>query len=96
VIERLPCCPEWCDEIEKEGGAEHGSVCPESPFPITKADFVVAAEGGARAAIEDYLTWIEEGNTHEEALELALSFAQEAAVCHVGIGSCGRGWCQHN
>ena len=95
--EPLTCCPEWCDPDERVAGQQHGDFCPESPLTITKAGFVTAADGGARAAIEAYLWMVrEEGATHEEALEQALAETEEAAVCFVGIGSCGRGWCEHS
>lgn len=92
--EALPHYPEWCEQ--PADGETHDDTCPDAPFQQTKRGFVVAAVGGAEAAITSYLWMLnEEHETHEQALEQALSEAEEAAVCHVGIGSCGRGWCDH-
>lgn len=96
--DELDCCPEWCDPEEKEGGREHGEVCPESPFApqhYTKGQFVGGAQVCAEVAITDYLGYLEEGWSHEDALRDAIDQARESAVCFAGIGSCGRGWCQH-
>lgn len=98
VYEGPECCPEWCDPDERENGAEHGPVCPEAPFApegYTKSLFVAGAQANAHAAITTYLFWIEEGYSHEDALEAAVDEADEVATCFAGIGSCGRGWCQH-
>jgi hypothetical protein len=92
AVEPLTCVPEWCDEA----GAGHSGTCPEHLLDITKSAFVAAAEQGALAAVETYrMLRDEEGMTHEAALEMTQVEAQEGAVCFAGIGSCGRGWCNH-
>lgn len=89
----LECCPEWCEQ----GGDPHDATCPEAAFPLTKAGFVDALESAARHAIESYLWCVrDEGLNNAEALDMALSEVEESAVCYAGIGSCGRGWCNHN
>lgn len=95
-IERLEHCEEWC---EQPTGGPHDDTCPDAPMPgaYTKADFVFHAEAAAHAAIEAYrICRDDEAMSHEDALELALAENEESAVCFTGIGSCGRGWCQHS
>lgn len=92
------CCPEWCDEDERDG-QPHGPVCPEGPLNVehyTKRMFVVGVQANAEQAIWSYLFGRAEGYSHEDALAQAVSEAEEAATCFAGIGSCGRGWCQHS
>lgn len=92
-VDVLSCVPEWCESAEPG----HDDTCPEHPMDITKAAFVAAAEQGALAAIETYRRMVdEEGMGHEAALEMVQVETQEGAVCFAGIGSCGRGWCNHS
>jgi hypothetical protein len=95
--EPLHHIPEWCtaNAAELEHNI-HDATCPESAMVLTKAQFVSAAEGGALAAIEAYRILLDNGDSPEQALELAVDEASEGAMCFAGIGSCGRGWCKHS
>ena len=73
----------------------HWKGCHLRPMEQTKADFVVAAEGGASAAIDTYRWCVEEGMSPEEAKEVVVAEAAEAAACWAGIGSCYGGGCKH-
>jgi hypothetical protein len=96
VFEALECCPEWCDREEKAEGAEHGEVCPEAPFApehYTKGLFVAGAQANAWASITAYLFCLEEGDSHEDALEQAVAEAEEIATCFgVALGSSTTCW----
>lgn len=82
----------WC----KTDTDEHDERCERSPMNLTKQEFVDAAAGGSKAAIESYLFLVnEEKLTHEEAMEMTLTEADESASCWAGIGSCGGGGCKH-
>jgi hypothetical protein len=88
-------CEEWC-----EGPLEgpHGDVCPERQMDdYTKGEFVRQAVLSARYAIEAYRSLLsEDGMDDESAREMAEANVEESAVCYAGIGSCGRGWCNHS
>lgn len=91
----LKCIPEWCSQ---DPGGAHGDVCPESPMPImTKAEFVGFLESAAEHAIEDYQYFMDnEDFDSSEAFGVARDAVSESAFCYAGIGSCGRGWCNHS
>ena len=86
------CCPEWC-ELAAE---PHDEECPEHKLDITKGFFVGSHGTAAANAIQAYKIWLDKGCTEEDAIDVARSEAEEAAACFAGIGSCGRGWCQHS
>lgn len=88
-----PCVPEWCEE----GGPVHDDVCDNAPMhPMTKHEFVGFQRSAAQHAIEAYLLTLELGDLEgDEAVECAVDEVDEAATCYAGIGSCGRGWCNH-
>lgn len=81
----------WCETDTDE----HDERCDMAPMKLTKEAFVDAAEGGAKAAVEDYLFMVEEGFSHDEALSVAIDQARESAACFAGVGSCGGGGCKH-
>ena len=93
-MSELVCCPEWCDQA-----GEHSETCPAAPMAITKAEFVEAQEAAATHAISAYRIMLDElgemNDRQRDALDAAESEAMEAAMCRAGIGSCGRGWCEH-
>lgn len=92
----LACCPEWCDDEEKGPGDEHGSVCPERLMePMTKAEFVGYLESAARNAVQSYRIGLDMEITPDDAAEQAVDEVSEVGMCFAGIGSCGRGWCDH-
>lgn len=93
----LSCCPEWCDEAEGKTPSEHGVMCPERPMTLSKGDFVRACEAAGLHAIDAYLIVHESGSLESmgDAKEMAVDEVREAAICRAGIGSCGRGWCDH-
>lgn len=91
VAER-PCVPEWCEQ----GGPEHDDVCDNGPMEaMTKRDFVDALVAAARHGIFGFLVMRSDEFSEAEATEAAVDEVEEAAVCRAGIGSCGRGWCNH-
>lgn len=63
--------------------------------PMSKYEFVQYQKSAARMAIESYRFFVEDAFTKEEAAEYALDEVEEVASCFAGIGSCGRGWCNH-
>ncbi|KKM02803.1 hypothetical protein LCGC14_1780750 [marine sediment metagenome] len=75
--------------------SKHDQHCERASMKITKAAFVVAAEGGVKAAFESYKTLIGMGFVDEDALEMAIEETRESATCFAGIGSCGGGGCKH-
>lgn len=87
-----PWGPCECDE---DVVGAHWKGCHLRSMDFTKADFVWAAEGGARAAIESYQFMLDEGFSPDEAKQSAVDEAQESAVCFAGIGSCYGGGCKH-
>lgn len=90
-----PCYPEWC-EI---GGEPHDEVCDNAPMPpMTKHEFVEHLDRAARHGIDAYrfLAEHEAGWSFEQMTDMAVDEVTESATCYAGIGSCGRGWCQHS
>ncbi len=87
------CCPEWCEL----GADPHDDTCPEHKIEMTKAFFVGAMGNIAETAIDAYRVVIDaQGDPDAGAVDTARGEAEEAAACFAGIGSCGRGWCQHS
>lgn len=94
MSEERPCVPEWCET----GQEPHDDVCDNAPMPsMTKHEFVDYQESAAKHAIDAYRFIAEEYPdwSVEQLTDFALGDVQEASVCFAGIGSCGRGWCQH-
>ena len=83
-------------ECEPEVAGTHWKGCHLRPMEMTKAEFVIACEGGAGAAIDTYRWCVEEeGMPPEEARDLAIDEAIESGACFAGIGSCYGGGCKH-
>lgn len=80
---------------EEEAVGTHWKGCHLRPMQLTKADFVSACEGGAGAAIDDYVFFLAEGESPEDAKQQAIEQASESGACFAGIGSCCGGGCKH-
>ena len=81
-------CDYGCEDV-------HDDRCELAELGWTKAEFVSAIEGCAAAAIDTYLFLMDEGDSAEQAKEISVEEAIEAATCAAGIGSCGGGGCLH-
>lgn len=92
--DELTCCEEWCERGGRDGG--HDDTCPDATMKITKGDLVALINNAAAAAIDDYVLGLAEEESPADAKEGALDSAEEQSICYVGIGSCGRGWCDHS
>lgn len=89
----LSHCVEWCEQTD----GTHDDTCPDHPMePMTKGEWVRQISDAVGAAIDDYVFMLGEGYGHEDAKDVAVAQADEGSVCYAGIGSCGRGWCQHS
>lgn len=88
-------CADDVDPDEDAWDGSHWKGCHLRPMQITKAEFVVACEGGAAAAIESYQFGINEGMLPETAKDWAVDEAEESGACFAGIGSCYGGGCKH-
>ncbi len=87
-----PCFPEWCET----GTEPHDDVCDNAPMHLmTKHEWIEFVQLGAAQAIDAYRFLIADGMEEDEAKDCALAEAEDASACYAGIGSCGRGWCQH-
>lgn len=90
-----PCTPEWCES----GQEPHDRVCDNALMPpMTKYEFVEFQRTAANLAIDAYIV-LEDDDfewTPEQVREMAVDNVGESATCYAGIGSCGRGWCDHS
>ena len=82
-------------ECDAETVGTHAKFCHLRPMELTKAEFVASCEGGAGAAIDDYVFFLTEGNSPESAKAQAIDQAGESGACFAGIGSCYGGGCKH-
>ncbi|MEM9710583.1 MAG: hypothetical protein AAGA17_00085 [Actinomycetota bacterium] len=90
------CAPEWCEQ----GGPEHDDICDNALMPpMTKHRFVELQRMAAEQALESYTLSVEmdqcdmPDDWHRQG---AVADVDEVATCYAGIGSCGRGWCNHS
>ena len=82
------------DDCDCPSGA-HNLHCGLALMKITKEAFVIAAEGGVKAAFEAYKILVGMGYTDKNAQAIVIEEAEESASCFAGIGSCGSGGCKH-
>jgi hypothetical protein len=106
MSEPRPCAPEWCES----GTEPHDDECDNAPMPpMTKREFVDYQMAAAKHGIEAYRFLTEDLEdpaditiptvdpfSDEQKVEMSVEEVEESAVCFVGIGSCGRGWCKHS